>query len=134
MEPTPKKLLDLVRDAIWLAVLSLLSKTRISPSISSASATGIPNRINPYNFRHSFATHLLENHYDIRPVQELLGHKDVKTTVTRSALSVSTNTTTGPTVVKPTRFGRCWGTLTCRSFWVICQRRCTVQKIVVSRR
>ena len=47
----------------------------------AAARAGLLKRVTCQTFRYSFATHLLEAGYDIRTVQELLGHTDVRTTV-----------------------------------------------------
>jgi integron integrase len=59
-----------------------LHPSTIQKAVRQAGKTAdLDKRVNPHIFRHSFATHLLENGYNIRTIQQLMGHKDVRTTM-----------------------------------------------------
>lgn len=58
----------------------------------------IPKRVTAHRFRHSFASHLLQANYDIRTIQQLLGHSDVRTTI------IYTHTVESRTLKEAARF------------------------------
>ena len=68
----------------------------------------IPKRVTCHTFRHSFASHLLRANYDIRTIQQLLGHSGIRTTMiyTHTVRSRTLKEMTSPLDFTPEQIGR----------------------------